>query len=601
MRKMRTKLLSYVLVVLMIISLVPAAVFAEEESMSEEFKSILNENGEFEMYSVVPKSEDDIMSFFWDSEKMRDEYPKYDFSEFSEDFKSCVITDMFTEESHRVDIKYIYDEAVIPIVDDIIKSLPEGEDGRGYYFSVKDMELFNWWINGGETLTMVDYSGELKGYLNYKNFVIDCRMGMDSEFYTNTYGEAPFSYAGTVYDVIGMGVQANHVFYVPDGTETTKEALMAAVQKRFDEYAGEGVAKVTYGGQGIRQFYIDLYDAMLEEAEADLVECEEEIARYEALIEEEYTKCNNYQTEIVNCYTEIDMINDFINEKRDEQNDRPERYDEIQAEIDALNEEIINKNSTIGTLAVKRDEALTKVDEYNYTLSKIRLEKMNYESEVGNVAGYKEYALASYDEEGGEFYFLQKAAGDYWFNLQIGEATYMFIVVVDSDGMINPECRTSDVATDISVATGDTSVPLDTRISVEKLTGGEVYDKIIKTLNVNDNLTFDINLYSDSLEKNITKLSNGKFEVRIPVGEKFKDKDLVVYYVNEKLQVKEYAVIVKDGYASFETDHFSIYTLAEQPSTNVTPGDNANVYIWVGLLGIGTLVAYKTRRKTIED
>ena len=50
MRKMRAKMLSYVLVVLMIMSLIPVSAFASEEAMSDEFKAILNEDGEFEMY-----------------------------------------------------------------------------------------------------------------------------------------------------------------------------------------------------------------------------------------------------------------------------------------------------------------------------------------------------------------------------------------------------------------------------------------------------------------------------------------------------------------------------------------------------------------------
>ena len=44
---------------------------------------------------------------------------------------------------------------------------------------------------------------------------------------------------------------------------------------------------------------------------------------------------------------------------------------------------------------------------------------------------------------------------------------------------------------------------------------------------------FDLNLYSDSLGKYITKLDDGKFEVRIPVPDNFKGKNLTVYYVDE--------------------------------------------------------------------
>jgi hypothetical protein len=58
-------------------------------------------------------------------------------------------------------------------------------------------------------------------------------------------------------------------------------------------------------------------------------------------------------------------------------------------------------------------------------------------------------------------------------------------------------------------------------------------------------------------------LSNGQFEVRIPISEKFKGKNLIVYYVNDNGDIDEHKVSIKENFAVFNTDHFSIYTLAE--------------------------------------
>ena len=569
MRKMRTKMLSYVLVVLMIVSLVPISVFAEGETMSAEFKAILNEDGKFVMNTVKPSSMDEAYWFFNETEYMWDNYPDLRFDNFSDDFESCTIyykwnwdTDSAQEE-HKVDIVYNYDESVKTMVDGIVKNLPKGDEEFGYYFSVKDMELLSWWLNSGDINTMIDYSGELKGYLNYKNFVIDCRMGMDSEFYTEAYGEAPFSYDDIIYDIVGMGVKAEHAIYVPDGTAVTKDALMVAAQKRVDEYAGKGTAKITYGGQGIRTYYESLYNHMYAETDRLLAECIAGIAQYQALVDAENSNMSRYDEQISDYNMQIEPIVARISELVELRNSDPENEEEYNLQIQKLDEQRGELERLVTELYSKKTESENKKYEYDLLRSQTELSKMNYESQCGYILQEKEYILSSYDEEGGDFYFLQKAAGDYWFNLQIGDETHMFIVVVDSDGMIEPQYKSSDVATDVTVSTSDNSVPLDTRINVEKLTSGEVYDKVIKTLNVKDNLTFDINLYSGSLEKNVTKLANGKFEVKIPVGAQFKGKSLVVYYVDEKLQVKEYEVTVNDGYAAFETDHFSIYTLAE--------------------------------------
>ncbi|MBQ2980549.1 MAG: hypothetical protein IJD58_00315 [Lachnospiraceae bacterium] len=573
MRRMRAKLLSYVLVVLMIVSLVPASVFAEEEIMSDEFKAILNENGKFVMNTVKPSSMDEAYWFFNETEFMCDNYPDLRFDNFSDDFESCTIYYKWNwdtnsaQEEHKVDIVYNYDKSVKTMVDGIVKNLPKGDEEFGYYFSVKDMELLSWWLNSGDINTMIDYSGELKSYLNYKNFVIDCRMGMDSEFLTQAYGEAPFSYGDILYDIVGMGVNANHVIYVPDGTAATKEALMASAQKRINEYAGEGIAKITYGGQGIRNYYVDLYDDKYEEKAKLLAESEKAVAESLALIEAENVKIADYDEQISQYNMQIEPIVARISELVELRNSEPEKEEEYNLQIQKLDEQRGEFEKTVTELCSKKTESENKKYEYDLLRSQHELSKMNYESECQYVLDEKEYILDSYDQEGGDFYFLQEAAGDYWFNLQIGDKTHMFIVIVDSEGMVNPQYRSSDVATDITVSTNDNSVPLDTRINVEKLTSGEKYDKIIKTLNVKDNLTFDINLFSESLEKNVTKLANDKFEVKIPMGAQFKDKSLVVYYVDQNLQIKEYTVTIRDGYATFETDHFSIYTLAEAVST----------------------------------
>ena len=71
----------------------------------------------------------------------------------------------------------------------------------------------------------------------------------------------------------------------------------------------------------------------------------------------------------------------------------------------------------------------------------------------------------------------------------------------------------------------------------------------------------------------VSKLEDGKFEVRIPVPDNLKGKELVAYYTSSDGKTEEYKVEVKDGYAIFKTNHFSVYTLAENKIEN---GNNNN-------------------------
>ena len=96
-----------------------------------------------------------------------------------------------------------------------------------------------------------------------------------------------------------------------------------------------------------------------------------------------------------------------------------------------------------------------------------------------------------------------------------------------------------------------------------------------------------------------------------------KDKDFVVYYVQEDGKVKPYEVVVEGNYATFITDHFSIYTLSlaktinnepsvpVEPSTPAEPSENnpntydgVVTYLVLGIIsivGIIGLFAYKKK------
>lgn len=216
-----------------------------------------------------------------------------------------------------------------------------------------------------------------------------------------------------------------------------------------------------------------------------------------------------------------------------------------------------------------------------------------YEENVQDKANltFEEFVSKKYDyinkeseEEDLKNYFGNNgiAKNDDIFNVTIKvgnkEKSFPFVIKKDSSKMIKPNHTTTDMITNVEINSPATSVPLDTSVEAEKITEGNEYDRIIEVLGIKDNEMFDLKLYSDSLEKYIEKLSDGTFEVRIPISEKFKGKNnLIVYYVDENNDKKEYEVEVKDNFAIFYTDHFSIYTLAvgngAETDTNTNKGE----------------------------
>lgn len=172
---------------------------------------------------------------------------------------------------------------------------------------------------------------------------------------------------------------------------------------------------------------------------------------------------------------------------------------------------------------------------------------------------------------------FEKSSDGHVYKMTIGENSFYFVIKADTESMYTPTFISSDVATDIAISANSGTLPLDTLIRVNEITGGDQYEKIMKILALENGEIYDLKLFSQALEKNITKLEDGSFEVRIPLSEKLKGKDLVAYYVDDNGNKEEHEVTIKDGYAVFNTNHFSTYTLAEKPAEtpdNTPKGDD---------------------------
>ncbi len=448
--------------------------FVKVTEQSENYKKYLNEDGKLVVNGIKPSNEMEFVVLFelliWKEDL------DMGWGYIAEDFSSCDFT--VNNETHTVEIVYNYDSSVKSKLQSLINNFPEDIE----YFTVQDMELINYWVNtidNDDVNTLAGYSGELKSYINNYNvkLIVDTRAGWDTAFMTARAGMSLITHNDIAYYASHwLGAQGKHIIYVPNETGDSKDELIAAAQKRINEYLGdENIVTVSYAGK------------------AD---------RVHAQFEYEYYR-DWWEIENPNM-----TLDEFIAENYPEGIDLSEPMTGI---------ENLNANDDVFKVTVK----------------------------VGDI-----------------------------------ERSFNIFIKKDSSKMILPTYATADMKTNVEISTESSSIPLDTQVQANKLTSGTEYERIVNILEVEDNATYDLKLYSNSLKEFVTKLEDGTFEVKIPIPEELEGKTLIVYYVDENDNVTEHEVTVKDGFASFETDHFSTYVLAEKVeednNTDDTDSGNAN-------------------------
>ncbi|MEE1238820.1 MAG: hypothetical protein UHO61_02725 [Acutalibacteraceae bacterium] len=527
--------------------------YVREKEYSDEFTKLFPDN-KLVVNSVPPTNEDELYTVI---ESLYSEYTEeygvdifFTAGGFSDDYSKCEVAfigDDGLEEIHTLDMVWNYDSTALEKAKDFIKNFPEDIN----FFNVTDLELINYHINSNPDSestvdSLANYSSQLRSYLKNSNFSfdVDIRGGVDDTFVTERIGIAKLTYNGTVYYTNPyLGARGEHAICVPSSTGNTPQELLAAAQKRVDDYIGKGKVTITLGEKTVTEYYNDT------------------LAEYDAAIAAAQQTINT-----------------------------------AQAAIDALDE--------------NDPQNLEQISNY-------RIAIMYAQIAINSQTGYKQYFTESFREDG-DLYFLNSAEGGYLFDVKIGEETYQFIVIKDDTKLAVPTYASVDLSTSVEVKTDSSEVPLDTAVEVEKLTSGEEYSRIIKAIGTESGEMFEIKLYSSSLDKYITKLENGKFEVKLPVPEKFQNKTLAVYYVDADNKVTEHQVTVKDGFASFVTDHFSIYTLAEKATTTAEEtkqedtkntetetetkteplpkaGDNSQIALWIALAFVSACLLFSTK------
>lgn len=179
-----------------------------------------------------------------------------------------------------------------------------------------------------------------------------------------------------------------------------------------------------------------------------------------------------------------------------------------------------------------------------------------------------------YDEFGSKITGISKGTGD--MNIPDGYTVYSEYGM-DSYIIIkrNKETNIVDKKFNIKLSAKSEVVSEDTKIVVSEIKSGEKYDKVKESLN-NESNRFEI--YDINLLRNDIKIQpNGKVKISLPIPDDYDTSKLTVYRVKEDGTKIEYNVSVEGKYAVFETDHFSIYVLAEKNNEITEKNENDKI------------------------
>lgn len=389
---------------------------------------------------------------------------------YEEPYTSCTINIYSTGWEKSYNINVTYDEPQSnSVVDGYFSKLnnADSSDPSKFYF-VEDLSLINYYLtsdkselwNSGAPGRALKYS-TLNNVTSGSNvtYYIDVRAGIQDEtlMFESAFGPMSIFYNGYSYGTKEEGIYLKRVIYIPQDTENTKEAFIAAAQKRINDYLGNSSVAVSYGG---------LLSSLPESSEDP------------------------------------------------------------------------------------------------------------------------DYPITS--------------DGNYY-NIKIGNRTYKFYIVKGTDTqLVEPTYAGLDLGSKIEITSEDSSIPLDTSLTVKNVNDSSIKDKI----GTENYKSYDISLYSDAKGAEIEKLENGKFIVKIPVPTELNGKELVVYYITTTGEKEEHEVTIKDGYAIFTTDHFSIYTLAEKKvieDGDVNTSDESPIGVCVLIMTMMLALIIKAGKDCIKN
>lgn len=163
---------------------------------------------------------------------------------------------------------------------------------------------------------------------------------------------------------------------------------------------------------------------------------------------------------------------------------------------------------------------------------------------------------------------MEKEEGENEYLLYEGDSKEPYLILLKKDTRRN-EIISTDKETNIKLETTSAVVPSNTTLEVESIKEGTTFENVKKVVsNVKSFIAFDITLKSD--EEKIQPQGNVK--ISIPIPSDMGTSNLIVYRISDAGEKIEYKVTVETinnvKYATFETNHFSTYVLAEKELNN---------------------------------
>lgn len=251
--------------------------------------------------------------------------------------------------------------------------------------------------------------------------------------------------------------------------------------------------------------------------------------------------------------------------------------------VDTNEKETVNAHIYIFTPSYKQNANL-KVGNKNFVSEGKVIENVIYIQDSDTFAGYDEInnVLRLYNYTGKIVYSDMGST----FKIEKDEKSNVEIICEDKDAETKPSTEivtTTDPKTDIKLEAQEGTIPKNTIIEVATMTEGEKYYVVKRSLyeEVNKFKMYDIRLKANGT---IVQPKNGKVKISIPIPPEFNKSKSTNYAVYRSVETSEgttarllnYPVTIEGNYVTFETDHFSIYVLAELKDNNSSQGGTTN-------------------------
>lgn len=173
------------------------------------------------------------------------------------------------------------------------------------------------------------------------------------------------------------------------------------------------------------------------------------------------------------------------------------------------------------------------------------------------------------------------------YKVTIGSEEYLYYIDTtgDSQKMKEPKAHWKHRKTGIITIGQNGFVPADAYTEIDVVDSGKEFNDILKDVDTDkDNVkAYDISAYTNFKGGKLEDLGNGRMQVWLPLGD-YNEENLVVFYYSDKGIVKyskeDYHIETDtDGnkYVVFETEHFSIYGLADSSVSEETPGEDTDI------------------------